>query len=288
MSGLYVPIGQDFKWQITNAPLRPAAGYGTTVTASGTANTKGAWAQLFSAAAVVNDVYGVLINANNGASSNAIRNRLMDIGVDNAGGTNYRVIVPDLITSNAAPYTSPGGGVWYYFPIYIKSGTSIAARIQSSAGGTTCNAYLTLFGQPRRKDGVRAGSIVYAFGVNTGVSRGTNITLGTTAKSAYTLVGNNNTGRRLWWWQLGYCSNDTSTSNASLHFDLASGPSTTVNKPLIENFFISTTTAEQQNNSPLTIGCTSTVAPGDNLYVRGISSGTPDTTPTAAVYAVGD
>jgi hypothetical protein len=288
MSGLYVPIGQDFKWQIANTTARPVAGYGTTVTAGGTANTKGAWAQLFSAATVVNDVYGILICVNNGAANNAIRNRLLDIGVDNAGGTNYRVIVPDLITSNASPYTSPGGGVWYYFPIYIRSGSSIAARAQSSTGNAACSVYVNLFGQPRRPDAVRVGSIVYSFGISPTVSRGTPITIGTTAKSAYTLIGNNNTGRRLWWWQLGYCSNDSSTSNAAIHFDAAAGPSATVNKPLLQNFYISTTTAEQQMNLPLTAGCTSTVAAGDNLYIRSQSSTAGDTTPTAALYAVGD
>ena len=284
--GLYVPIGSDFRWQLSNEQgVRPTAAHGTLLTANATANTMSAWTQIFTAAQVVNDVYGVQINFNNGASNNQIRNFLVNFGVDNTGGTAYDIKIPYLLASNASPYTSNGSGIWYYFPLFIRAGSSIAMQMQGSTGATTTNAYVTLFGQPRRPDAIRTGSKVISFGESIAASRGTAITMGTTAEGAWTQLGTAIT-QRLWWWQLGYASNDSSMSAASIHLDLSAGNAAN-KKLLVEDAVVTTNTSEQISNLPVAVGSGGQVAIGDIIYGRAQSSGSADTTPNMMAWGLG-
>jgi hypothetical protein len=284
--GLLVPIGQDFRWQLSNEQgVRPAAPQGDLLTANATANTMGAWTQIFTAAEVINDVYGILINFNGAGQNNQIRNFLVDVGVDNTGGTNYDIKIPFLMASNAAPYTSTGSGIWYYFPLYIRSGSSIAMRCQGSTGNTTVYTYTTLFGQPRRPDAVRVGSKVVSFGQVTAGSRGTTITIGTTAEGAWTQLGAATT-QRYWWWQLGYAAVDNTMANAMIHLDLSAGNATN-KKILVEDAPITTNTSEQISNLPVAVGSGGQTAIGDIIYGRAQSSGGADTTPNMMAWGLG-
>lgn len=290
MSGLYVPVGGgDFKWQIGNwGTTRPGTTLGTLITANATANAMGtAWTQLFTGAQVVNDVYGVMICFNGSVSiSAATRNMLFDFGVDNTGGTNYSTLIPYLMGGHASPYNVGSGGIWYYFPLYIAKGSSIATRAQASTASSQTYVAMTLYGQPRRPDTVRVGSSVISFGESTATSRGTAITMGTTAKGAYTQMGTA-VPRPLWWWQVGYATNDTTMSAQGIHLDVAAGTTTTNNKLLIQDTLITTTAAEQINNLPITSGCLGNVATGSLIYGRGQSSATADTTPNLIIYGLG-
>lgn len=284
--GLFVPHpGSDFKWQLSSyGTTRPAAAFGTTVT-PGTAPTMGAWAQLISGASMVNDAYGILININSASTSATTRNCLIDIGIDNAGGTNYVVSIPFLLGGHAAPYNVGSGGCWYYFPLFIPRGSSIAARATGNVT-TAIRVFATVYGQPRRPDAVKVGSSVFSFGQTTSTATGTSITLGTTTKGNYVQVGAATT-MRLWWWQAGYTCIDTTMTLATIHLDIAAGTSTTNNKLLVGDFFINTSASEQINNTPLTAGRTSNVASGSNIYVRGISSANADSATSVMAYGLG-
>jgi hypothetical protein len=287
-NALYVPAGGgDFGWQLDSTTIRPTAQMGAVVVAGSTANTMSGWQDIINGTDVIYDVYGISICFNASVSiSAATRNMLFDIGVDNNDGFTYQVVIPHLLGGHASPYNIGSGGIWYYFPLFIPAGSKIAIRAQSNVGGSQTYVTMSLFGRPRRPETVRVGTKVFAFGVNTANSRGTIATLGTTSKSTYTLVGGPTT-MRLWWWQLGYACVDTTMTAAAIHADVAAGSSTTNNKIVIQNTLITTTAAEQINNLPITSGCTSQVATGDNLYVRGFSSATPDTSPNFIVYGLG-
>ena len=121
--GLYVPYHQDFKWQLASTSTRPAAAYGSVITPG--LNTMGSWVQLLTGAQMANDAYGILININNSSTSATTRNILLDVGVDNAGGTSYTVKIPYLMGGHASPYNIGSGGIWYYFPLFIPKSSGV-------------------------------------------------------------------------------------------------------------------------------------------------------------------
>jgi hypothetical protein len=284
MSGLFVPGGPDFQWYYSNAlATRPSTtSMGTTVTPA-VAPTFGAWAQVATAANIANDVYGVLICINNAATSATTRNILMDLGVDNAGGTTYLTKIPYLQGGNASTYGLGHGGIWYYFPLYINRGSSIAVR----AMGTTTATFqcmVTFFGQPRRPDVVRAGTYVDAYGFNTATAAGTAVTPGTTAEGTWTQLGT--TTDSYWWWQCGFNVNDTTMSALMLHADLAAGTAAQ-KKILFENQPWQTTAAEQTSCLLNTVGAYNNTAAGDIIYGRLQVSGTADTGNAMIAYGLG-
>lgn len=282
---LFVPQGADFQWQYSTATAtRPTTtGFGVSVT-PGLQPTMGNWIQIASAANVTQEVYGISICVNNGATSATTRNILMDVGVDNAGGTAYQVVIPFLLCGNSTPYGLGSSGIWYYFPLYIPRGSSVAVRAQGTTT-TAFNVYATLFGQPRRPDSIRCGSKVFSFGEVTATSSGTPVTLGTTAEGAWTQVGTATT-MALWWWQVGYSCIDTTMSAAIIHADVSAGTAAS-KKILLENCIIQTTAAEQISTNQNMMNSYNNVAAGDLIYVRGQSSGTPDTSTGFIAYGLG-
>jgi len=97
---------------------RLAAAQGVSVVASSTT-----WYQVL--ASTTYDSYGLLVNVNNGFTTATNVTRLIDIGVGGAGSET--VIIPKLLCGQEGTYTTTGG-MWLYFPMFIKAGTRIAAR----------------------------------------------------------------------------------------------------------------------------------------------------------------
>ena len=282
---IFAPQGQDFQWSFSNVTAtRPVTtGRGSVIT-PGTAPTFGAWVEVASAANMTQETYGILLCFNNGATAAAIRNILVNIGVDNAGGTAYEVRIPTLIAGSASTFGLGGGGIWYYFPLYIPAGSSVA--VQATGTLTTAfNAYVQFFGQPRRPETLRVGSYVTSFGIDLANARGTAVTLGTTAEGAYTQLGATTT-RSHWWWQSCYYAADTTMALQVIFSDLAAG-NATVKKILYENQYTSVTAAEQIANMPVFVNAYNNVAVGENIYIRGQTSGTPDTGTGFAAYGLG-
>lgn len=279
---LFQPASQDFKWSYSNvSATRPAAAFGTSVTPA-VLPTKGSWVQVISAANMANDGWGIMVNINSSSTSSATRQQIVDVGVDNAGGTSYLVKIPDLICGHAAPYNVGSGGVWYYFPIFIKAGSTVAVRASGTTTGAI-RAYITVYGLPRRPENVRVGHEVYSFGVNATTGQGTAITLGTTAEGAWTQIGAALSEAAPFFWQVGYTCVDTSMTAAVIHFDVGAGDAS-FKKLLVENNLITISSSEQIGNLPTTAGCVGNTAIGDLIYIRGQSSATPDTSTTVAVY----
>lgn len=282
---LFVPQGADFQWQYSlNSATRPTTtGFGTLVTAGATANTMGTWTQVVSGANMLNEGYGISIAFTNNFASATTRNMLVDVGIDTAGGTNYTTKIPFLVAGHANTYAL--GGIFYYFPLYIPAGASVAVRAQGTVASSTVSANVTVFGQPRRPDAVRCGSKVFAFGTTSATSSGTVLTLGTTAEGAWTQVGTAAT-QSLWWWQLGYTCIDTTMTASAIHFDIGSGTAA-AKKILMENILVTTTATEQVNIMPHIDRAYGNTTAGDLIYVRGQSAATADTSPGVIVYGLG-
>lgn len=286
---LYAPFGQDFQWQWSNVqntrPVVTATNYGTAVTVNVNTTTYGAWSQLASSTDVAYDVYGILININNVGASNSIRNALYNIGVDNAGGTAYDIKIPQLIGGSASPYYLGSGGLWYYFPLYIPAGSSIAAQAKGTVAATNTGVAIWLFGLPRRPEAVRAGSWVDAYGIDNTNHRGTTITMGTTADGTLTSLGT--ITRSGWWQQAAFTQADSSMTASAIHVDIAVGASTARNKILIENQLYVVTAAEQISSNPNFMGSYNNAAAGEILYGRAQSGAASDTLPGIACYMLG-
>jgi hypothetical protein len=278
---LFVP-GNSWNFVLSNvAATRPAAGWGTVVT-PGTAPTKGAWAQVLTGANKNTETFGILIHINNAATSAATRNYHVDVGIDAAGGTSYTVVIPDLLGGHAAPATI--GGIFYYFPLYIPSGASVAVRAAGNVT-TTFNVGVTVFGKPRRPDSVMAGQKVVAFGATAATATGTAVTAGTTAEGAYVQLGTATTFP-IWWWQCGMtCVDTTMTANAHA-IDVATGDA--ANKDIVLQDVLSTfTAAEQITTLPAVFPGFDRTATGQLVYGRVQCSGTADTALSMMAYGLG-
>lgn len=269
---LFVPVGPDFQWYYSNTlTTQPTASYGTTITPGTTAGTYGSWAQVATAANMAKDTYGVFICFNAANTSAAVRNILCEMGVDNAGGTSYQSVIPYLIAGNAVAYTAFGGGIYYYFPLYIKAGSTVAFRAMSNSA-TTFRVSVYFYGEPRRPDGVRVGSYVDAFGFDATNRVGTTITAGTTSEGAWTQLGSATT-KNYWWWQCGFNINNATMNSGIFHTDISAGNATN-KKLLFENQYWAASATEAIGNIPAFQNAYNNVASGANIYGRAQASAT--------------
>jgi len=277
---LHVPVGANTFGGFTNSwgTTRPSATWGTSISSS--TGSKGSWTNILSA--LSDDAYGILIWVHASGASNASRNYVMDIGIDPAGGSSYTVAIPDLIAGGTGTMVAGRAGVYYYFPLFIPAGSTVAARSQ---GSVTTAFYVgaQILQQPMNPSQIRKGSFVEAYGIS--APGGTAVTPGTTSEGSWTSIGT--TSMPVWWWQIGYQigTGDTSWSNAAITVDLAVGNGSNFNI-IISDMIITTSTAEALGNPPIQAGVEFPTASGTGVYVRAQHSGTADN-PNIAVYALG-
>lgn len=276
----FVPQGPDFQWVFSNTlNTQPASFYGTSITPS-TSGSYGSWAQVATAANMAQDTYGVYICFNSGNTSGAVRNILCEMGVDNGGGTSYQSVIPYLMAGNAAAYNS---GIWYYFPLYIKSGSTVAFRAMSNSA-TALRVSVYFYGQPRRPEAVRAGSYVDAYGFNTGTRAGVSVNPGTTSEGSWATI--DITSRSYWWWQAGLNINNATMNSASIHLDIAAGDPVN-RKILFENQPWTSTTSETISCIPQTMNAYNNVAPNQVLFARAQQLGSVTSGTTVIIYGLG-
>lgn len=275
---LFTPAGSRFNWTYMKQN-NPSTTPGDALTP--VVGSEGGWVSLATGANVSQDVYGVLITINSGNTSATIRNILIDIGVDPAGGTSYTAILTDLIGSQAA--NAVDCGIWYYFPIFIRAGSQIAARAQAS-NTSTVRVSIQLFGKPSRPEMLNVGTYSQTLG-GTEVD-GTSFTPGNSSAESASWVSLGTTSKDLWWWQLGVGISSSTTTSLMYHIDLAWGDAS--NKyMIIENKRLHLPgTSERISYIPDINGFCSVPAGGE-LFVRGSCSGTAVTGFYAKAYGVG-
>lgn len=278
---LFVPSAGEFgKFVASHPTTRPAGSFGATVTASN--GSYGSYATVLSGGSNTDDSYGILLHFNSIANS-LLLPAFVKIGLDAAGGTSFTDFIVDLLATDAGAYPT---GVWYFFPVFIKAGTTIgaAADVGNGTPGTVLVS-CTLLCQPRRPGLVRAGSKVTTFGQN-GLNPPTGVAVvsGSLAEGAWTGIQASLSAPAPWFWQAGFNFN---VHPAALCYHLDVGIGDASNKRLaIENQLVQSTASDTVYKPPNFSRGYCPAKAGDNLYARLQCSSTPDSGLEVMVYGV--
>ncbi len=280
------PRVNEFAWCLPSVAdgTRAAAAQGTSITPA--TNAYGSYAQLIAGASLVNDVYEIWINVNAVSVSTAAHNSLVTIGIDESGGTSYTALINDLVCGPAGPYagTNGSGGVWYRFPLFIKSGSSIGAKGSRSSGTTAFNCWCIVYGRPSAPELIKTGSFVRTFGADTANSTGTAVTDGAASEGAYTQLGSA-TAENLFYWEFGIGFNDSNVVANTGHHDIAVGDASN-KKIVIRNGPVWSSTLEDIQKPAY--GAYGISKAGDLVYARAQwGAGAAETGFAMAAYGVG-
>lgn len=280
--GLWVPVGSsEFGWSVSNIDgVTPTEAFGVAVTPQ--INTKGNWFQILSSALVSEDVFGLLINFNYGFVNGTARDMLSDVGVDPAGGSSYSVLIPNLYMCSPATYEHAGQS--YYFPIWVRAGSSIAVRTSvNSLNTNTVSCWIRAFGRPRDPRMVKVGTYVDAYGAVPSTSTGTLVTPGTVSEGAWTSLGT--ISREAWWWQQGMGQNTGSMGLRWWSADLGIGDLSNKHVVIRDQLF-SVIATNEQLASRLAVNPGYKVSSG-NVYARLQASSSGGQTPAMVAYGLG-
>lgn len=230
----------------------PSVTPGTSITPGN--NSFPAYAEILSDTVVVEDCYGIAINICSNAVSAAARDTLVTLGFDAAGGTSYTDTISNLLGSCATQYTigtTGGVGIWYYFPLWIKAGTAIAAKASvNNATVGTLRVWIKLYAKPTRPDLLRVGSYVTTLGATTASSSGTAATPGVAgAEGSYVSIGTPTVTH--WYWECGMGINDSTMQLGVQFVDIAAGDAT--NKFILRENVIFVTSSTEAINKHLQV-----------------------------------
>lgn len=260
-----------------------ARAYGGTTVTPGANDAMGSYAALFGAA-IPFDVYGVMITIRGVQVSGQAKPYLADIGADPAGGTAYGVIIPKL-NGCCAPLINTTGvlaGFYYYFPLFIKAGTTLAARAQvGNATAGTSAVVCNVFGKPKRPERHRVGAYVDAIGIDAANSRGTTLTPGT--PSLGTAVSLGTLPRSAWWAIQSHAVDDDTMTLQFLTQQLSIGGT-----DLIAQQSFGSSSLESINPQELNYpDCFREMAAGTELFAAGIASIGADANHSGMAYVLG-
>ena len=282
---LHVPCANKFLFEAGTFSGRPSDGAMGVQVTPGT-GSYGSYVEVISDTLITEDCYGIAICISQAATSTTARRRLVDIGIDPAGGTSYSSVIPDLLCTNASPYGNSTliGGVWYYFPIFIKAGSAIAARACGN-GAQTLYVAAQVYGKPTAPEMLKVGSKVISYGVTvanppTGVS----VTPGTTNRGAWVSLGTVAAGDKPFFWQFGVDSSLTSLGTETFACDIGIGDAT--NKALVISAAQFRETTAEQMAKPQHYDGYYQAAPGDIVYGRMQDSQSNALSHTMGAYGV--
>lgn len=284
--GLWNPKGAcSYGWSFSSTgATRVAAAWGTSVTPGN--NTMGTAVQVLSSANVAKDCFGITVNFNSNGVSTAARDTICDIVVDPAGGTSWSVLLPQLLASSASgAFGAFGSGINYFFPIFIKAGSSVGCRASvNNATVGTLRCALRVVGAPRDAREVTVGTRCVAVGVTAGTSTGTAVTPGTTSEGSWTSLGTLAAGDQPWYWQYGMGVNNGTITAVAYSGDLGIGDAS--NKAIVgEDRVWCGTTAEVFYDNGVQEAFYQAKG-GDIVYGRLQASGTAITGLSMAAYGV--
>jgi hypothetical protein len=266
-----------FSWSYS-LQTAPSTTPGVSVTPG--SGSKGSYVQLASGANLTKDVYALVLWVCAGNTTATIRDLLLDIGLDPAGGTSYSQI--GGINNIFAPQSSNAvdGGRWFYFPLFIKAGTSVGVCGQAN-NTSTVRVAARFYGQPTNPENIITGQYSETIGVSG--NGGTPFACGNTAAwGSWVSLGT--TTRSCWHWTLAWGHNVGTTTAQMYCAELAVGDGTNFKTILPCLPMFNPGTAEKSGN-PLPALCAGywEVPAGATLYVRGSASGTAETTEAVAV-----
>jgi hypothetical protein len=278
--GLIRPSPPAFTLWSSNLTGTPAIAPGTTLT-PGAANVDGSVAPVLSA--LSHDCELLVIQLANGNDSATNNSRLVDIMIDPAGGTSWTALINDLMCGYSPSFDGgDAGGAGeprtYYFPLWLKAGTSIGARIRAAQGAAgTISVLMTAHGGNQNPGSWWCGQAVTEIGIDAANSKGTNHTSGSTGSfSSWTNFGSTTpapAGAIQYGLQYG---GDTTVTSLAYHVEFGAG-STRIGPTFYQIGF----TVENIRLIPqVPIFCS--IPSGTQLQVRATCSGSPETLDVAA------
>lgn len=220
--GMLVTPSLFGQWETS---LTASARNGTTVTASGTAHTKGSYTSLIDPTS--RPSYGVVVRGNLVGATNTNTSMLLDLAYGPTGGGNEQVVLPNLNMGAAIGSSTDGHAKIWFFPCYIPSGTRVSARCQAVVVSDTISVCVWLLQNPLYPF---VGGAVYDYGKDEANSRGTSVTPGNGAFGSWTEIlqsvgGTSGLIRDHRFWHVGYDQlGDTSIANNTLLIEVGLGP----------------------------------------------------------------
>ena len=266
---------------------RPAAAFGVSVVPL-TNSTLGPYSTLLAGASVTEDVYAIEINVNNVGQTTVARDCLATLALDPAGGTTFTDIT-DLLCGSASQYGGlAGGGIGnganFWFPLWIKAGTTIGMRGSvSTVDVTAFQAFVRLYCKPSRPELVWCGQKIEQLGVTVASSNGTAVTAGTTSEGAWTSIGTTTRDHRFY--EYGFGMGDAASSSNGYNVDVSVGDASN-KKTIILDAYVGTSTTEMASKHKAPTWATS--KSGDIVYARTQVGPSAADTHTIAVYGMGD
>jgi hypothetical protein len=245
---------------------------GTSVT-PGASDVEGSpYLEIASGANLSQDIYLMTIWVSDGATANNVKSHLLDIGVDPAGGTSWSAVVSNIVCGQSAPH-AVGGGLCVTIPLFIKSGSSVAVRVQgSNATAGTVLVTGTFYGQPSHPELIRTGQYAETIGTITG-SQGVSFTPGNSGAEG-TWVSLGTLTRPCWWFQLCPQVSQSTVTGQAYHLDLAYGDGSNKHIIIQDLRIVGSTTEELRFTGPISQGLGFADLPaGAELWVRGACSG---------------
>lgn len=275
----------SYGFKYDNWPATPAATAGTSVV-PGASNAEGAWTQIAAAANITADCHWLFIHVHTGATSTAQKDHLLDIGIDPAGGTAYVAAISNIVCGESQTLSN-GGTRPFIFPLFIRSGSSVAVRIQGNAATAgTVRVMAKFYGRPTLPEIMPIGQFAETIGAITN-SGGQSFTPGNAADGAWQSLGV--TAKDLWWWQLGYQISAATITGEMTYIELAYGDAT--NKISIMRHFHLGSTGETcldvAYGNLSFVDCYCPVPAGSTIYIRGRCDTAPDTGYNAVAIGIG-
>lgn len=269
-----------------NWGANPGATPGTSVI-PGASNVEGTYTQIASSANISEDCFLLYLRVSDGATSANIKSHLLDIGVDPAGGSSYTAIINNIVCGACGAITTTGGGVQFLFPFFIRSGSSVAVRIQgSNATAGTVRVGARFYGKPTKPEQTLVGSFSETIGTITN-SQGVTFTPGNAADGTWTSLGT--TVRDMWWWQMAYQVSNSAITAEYTYIDIAWGDGS--NKHIILRGMHGGTATETigliLNENLISDRAYCPVPAGSNIYIRGRCLNAPDTGYNGVAVGIG-
>lgn len=281
---LFVPRLSAKAFVFDNWGANPSATPGTSVT-PGASNAEGSWTQVATSGNIAQDIYGLYVVVGDGRTAGASKPHLLDIGVDPAGGSSYTPEISNLACGCTT--INDGARQQFFFPYFIKSGSSVAVRIQgANATAGTVRVGTRFYGQQSRPETFPVGTYSETLGTITN-SNGVSFTPGNAADGSWVSLGT--TAKPLWWWQLGYQIDNSTITAEYTYIELAVGDGS--NKHVIQRVMHGGTTNETVGSviDPRSCWFESyhPVPAGAELFVRGRCNNAPDTGYNAVAIGIG-
>src|SRR6185369_2105964 len=144
---LLAPGLSSYGFTYNNWGTNPGNAPGSIPTA-GTSNAEGTFLQIASTSNIAQDCYWLAIKVMGGGINATQVDHLLDIGVDPAGGTAYSAVISNIVCGASGTVTSQQTTPMVVFPIFIKAGSSVAARTQTQGSAANCRVVAKFWGQP--------------------------------------------------------------------------------------------------------------------------------------------